>query len=113
MTAAQAAEAYVAAINAADVDALLALFAPGAEMRNPAGTFSNPDELRGFYEGTALAGKTQLTVVAIGEESDTVATAELEATSPLSPEGTPPLRAIDVFTIDAEGRIVDLDITYL
>jgi ketosteroid isomerase-like protein len=112
MSARNAAEAYAAAINAADLDALVGLFAPRAVLRNPAGTFDTPETIRGFYEGVVLAGKTQLTIASLVEESETVARAELDATSPLSEPGTPPMRAIDVFTVDAEGAIVSLDITY-
>lgn len=103
--------AYATAINAADVDALLALFRDDAVLHNPAGTFEGSDAIRGFYESVVLAGKAQLTVRSVTRADDHHVTAELAATSPLGEPGNEVL-AVDDFTLDDDGRIARLDIVY-
>mgnify|MGYP003348982703 FL=1 len=103
-------EAYAAAVNAADLDALVGLFADGAVLVNPVGTFTGPIEIAGFYRDVVLAGQAVITVGALGTVGPTV-TAELLARSPLDPDGEP-LRAIDEFRLDADGRIARLEIRY-
>ncbi len=110
-------DGYVAAINAADPDAVLALFADEAVLVNPAGTFTGPDEITGFYRDVVVAGQAVLTAgaVTVSDEADGSATAvvraEIVATSPLDPDGGQ-LVADDVFHLDAAGRIARLEITY-
>lgn len=107
-------DGYVAAINAADPDAVLALFAEGAVLTNPAGTFTGADEIGGFYRDVVVAGQAVLTAGAVTVEDQiggSVVTAEIVATSPLDPDGGR-LVADDVFRLDADGRIATLDITY-
>ena len=103
--------AYATAINAGDVEALLALFSPDAVVTNPAGTFEGPDRIRGFYEGVVLAGQARLTVRSVRPVDDRHVTAELAATSPLGSPGDE-LVAVDDFHLDDDGRIARLDIVY-
>ena len=105
------AASYAGAINAADLEALLALFAPTAVLRNPFGEFSGIDEIRGFYTGTVLAGQTSLTVRSVERLDPRTVKAVLVASSPLGEPGNE-LLAVDEFQLDADGRIVALDITY-
>lgn len=109
-------EGYVAAINAADADAVVALFADDAVLVNPLGTFTGSDEITGFYRDVVVAGQAVLGVGAVtvddlAEAGATVVRAEVIATSPLDPDGGQ-LVADDVFHLDAAGRIVRLEITY-
>lgn len=103
-------DAYVAAINAADLDGLVGLFAPDAVLVNPVGTFTGTAEIRGFYRDVVLAGQAVLTVGTVDTAGPAV-TAELLARSPLDPDGEP-LRAIDRFRVGADGRITTLEIHY-
>ena len=108
-------EGYVAAINAADAEAVVALFADDAVLVNPLGTFTGSDEITGFYRDGVVAGQAVLGVGAVTvddlAEAATVVRAEVIATSPLDPDGGQ-LVADDVFHLDAAGRIVRLEITY-
>ncbi|HEX7522548.1 MAG TPA: nuclear transport factor 2 family protein [Acidimicrobiia bacterium] len=52
-----AADAYVAAVNARDADALVSLFAPGGVLRHPVGTFETPGAIREFYVGLVFAAR--------------------------------------------------------
>src|SRR5437870_3894466 len=45
----EAAQAYVDAVNAADLDGLLDLFAKDAVLRHPSGVYEGIDALAGFY----------------------------------------------------------------
>ncbi|MFE5283586.1 nuclear transport factor 2 family protein [Nocardia sp. NPDC056611] len=101
---------YVRAVNAADEPALLALFAPGAELRNPRGIFTGHDEIAGFYRDVVFAGRarTEITRVIPGPA---VEVAQLEATSPLGKPGNRTY-AIDVFGLGPDGRITTLEIYY-
>ncbi|MGW2659638.1 nuclear transport factor 2 family protein [Nocardia tengchongensis] len=104
------AEDYVRAVNAADEPALLALFAIGAELRNPRGTFSGHDEIAGFYRNVVFAGRAQTRITRV-IPGPAVEVAQLEATSPLGAPGNRTY-AIDVFTLDPDGRIATLEIYY-
>jgi len=107
-------DGYVAAINAADPDAVLALFADDAVLVNPLGTFTGSDEITGFYRDVVVAGQAVLAIGAVTVDDGIdgpVVRAEVIATSPLDPDGGQ-LVADDDFHLDAAGRIVRLEITY-
>ena len=108
-------EGYVAAINAADPDGVVALFADDAVLVNPLGTFTGSDEITSFYRDVVVAGQAVLGVGAVTvddlAEAATVVRAEVIATSPLDPDGGQ-LVADDAFHLDAAGRITRLEITY-
>ena len=109
-------DGYVAAINAGDADAVVALFADEAVLVNPLGTFTGSDEITGFYRDVVVAGQAVLTigevvVDATDGSAGAVVTAEVVAASPLDPDGGQ-LVADDVFHLDAAGRITRLEITY-
>ena len=102
---------YVDAVNAADGDALLGLFAEDATLLHPLGSFTGHEELRGFYDGVVFQGQAVTTVLSV-EELDDGELALLSATSRVSEPGAKPLFAADVFRLDAEGRITELQIFY-
>lgn len=103
-------DAYVAAVNAADLEALVELFADDAVLENPLGTFTGRVEITGFYRDVVLAGQAVITVGSV-EVAGPVVTAELLARSPLDPDGEP-LRAVDEFRPGPDGRIAHLTIRY-
>jgi steroid delta-isomerase len=105
------ADAYVRAINAGDVDGVVALFAPEAVLRNPAGTFEGLEQIRSFYESVVIAGRARLTVRSVTRNDDGTVTAELVATSPLGEPGNE-INAVDDFVLDDDGHIRALDIVY-
>ena len=102
-------DAYVAAINGHDPEALLTCFADDAVLRHPAGTFSG-DEIAGFYRDVVFAGRTMLTPGAVLVDGPVVMV-ELAAGSALDPDGEH-VHAIDVFKLDPAGRIAELEIYY-
>ncbi len=95
------AERYVAAYNARDAGAILALYAPGATMEDPVGTppARDPEAIRGLYQlGFDMGIEMEL--------DGRVRTAPGHVAFPLrarSASGT--LYAIDVFELDEQGRI--------
>jgi ketosteroid isomerase-like protein len=103
-------DAYVRAVNAADLGALLELFTGDATLVHPIGTFSGAEELRGFYRDVVLAGQAQLSVGDVLAEGK-LAMAELVATSPLDPDAGA-VHAVDVFRVDEQGLIERLEIYY-
>lgn len=102
---------YVDAVNAADGDALLALFAAGAVLHHPLGTYSGHDELRGFYDSVVFQGQAVTTLLSV-EPIEGGELALLSATSKVSEPDAKPLHAADVFRLDADGRITELQIFY-
>jgi predicted SnoaL-like aldol condensation-catalyzing enzyme len=104
-------EQYVDAVNAADGDTLLALFAEGAVLRHPVGTYTGHDELRGFYESVVFQGQAVTTLLSV-EPVDDGELALLSATSRVSEPGAKPLHAADIFRLDDEGLITELQIFY-
>lgn len=107
-----AAERYVTAVNAANGDQLLALFAEQATLLHPTGRYDGHQAIRELYETIVFAGRAQLRPGRLLAEGDT-AMLELFATSPLAEPGSPPLRTLDVFTVDAAGAITELVVYYL
>jgi len=105
------AQQYVDAVNAADGEALLALFADGAVLRHPLGTYTGHDELRGFYDTVVFQGQAVTTVLAVDELPDGEL-ALLSATSKVSEPDAKPLHAADVFRLDGAGLISELQIFY-
>lgn len=103
---------YVDAVNAADGDTLLALFADGAVLRHPLGTFTGHDELRGFYESVVFQGQAVTTLLTCEPLPEGGELALLSATSKVSEPDAKPLHAADVFRLDDEGRITELQIFY-
>ena len=108
--AADAAQAYVEIVRAADMDRLLALFHPEAVVRNQLGTYEGHDQIAGFYRDVVFAGKAQPEIVRLMEVGD-AAMAELAATSPL---GRPDqvAYAVDIFHVDDAGLVTKLDIFF-
>ena len=102
---------YVDAVNAGDGDALLALFADGAVLHHPLGTYTGREELRGFYDSVVFQGQAVTTLLSV----EAIAGGELallSATSRVSEPDAKPLHAADVFRLDADGLITDLQIYY-
>ena len=102
---------YVDAVNAADGDTLLALFADGAVLHHPLGTYTGRDELRGFYDSVVFQGQAVTTLLSV-EAVEDGELALLSATSKVSEADAKPLHAADVFRLDADGRITELQIFY-
>jgi hypothetical protein len=50
------AEKYIDAVNRADIDDLMALFAANATLRHPAGTFVGARQIADFYVSVVFAG---------------------------------------------------------
>jgi len=105
----EAAEAYVQSINAGDLDALIGLFAPEATLMHPFGDYAGHDALREFYGDMVLPAETKLTVHRRLAEG-ALAVIEVSALSPHAPET--PQFAIDLFEVDAEGKITSLCVYY-
>jgi ketosteroid isomerase-like protein len=102
---------YVDAVNAGDGDALLALFAQGAVLRHPLGTYTGHDELRGFYDSVVFQGQAVTTLLSVDDLPDGEL-ALLSATSKVAEPDAKALHAADVFRLDADGRITELQIFY-
>jgi SnoaL-like domain len=106
-----AADAYVAAVNACDADALVALFASGGVLRHPVGTFGTPDAIRDFYVGLVFAAKTAVTVERVeAEPGARTASVELVGHSPMSDDA---LQTVDYLTVDDAGAITELRVELL
>lgn len=103
-------DTYVGAVHARDADALAALFTPDGVLRHPAGTFTGPDEIAGFYRDVVIAGQARITVGAV-LAGDGIVMAELAATSDLAPDAEA-THAVDVFRLGPDGRIAALEIYY-
>ncbi len=103
-------DSYIAAVNSADEDAIAVLLADGAVLRHPFGTYEGVEAILGFYRDVVFAGQAQ-TEITRQATTDGIAWAQIEATSPI---GTPGNRtyAVDVFELDPDGRIRQLEIYY-
>ncbi len=101
-----AGERYVERVNAADLDALVALFADDATVLHPLGAFTGRDAVRDFYATNILPHGPVLTASRWVVDGATCVF-ELAATTP---RGTS--NAIDHCTVDASGRIVRMAIAY-
>jgi hypothetical protein len=100
------AQRYVEAMNAADIDAMMALFAPDAVMRHPSGVYADRDAIRDFFVEIAFGNAARLRSIELLEHAD-MAWLEVEAESSVTPGRQ---RVVDVFRLDERGRITDLGI---
>jgi predicted SnoaL-like aldol condensation-catalyzing enzyme len=105
----QAGLAYVDAINAGDLDALLRLFAGDARLTHPFGVYEGHEELSEFYGDMVIPAETRLTVHRVAAEGR-LAVLEISALSPHAPET--PQYAVDLFEIDDEGKVRELAVYY-
>lgn len=104
-----AAHGYVGAINALDVEQLIELFAADATLVHPFGVFSGHAKLGEFYGGLVIPAKTRLSVTRTVADQNTCVI-EVTGISPQAPDK--PQYAIDVFEVDAHGKITTLTIYY-
>ncbi len=105
----RAAHAYVDGINRKDLDALLALFADDAELLHPYGLFQGRDKLAEFYGGLVMHADTRLTAQREAAEG-AICALEVVGVSPQAPDK--PQYAMDVFEVNAQGKIQSLAIYY-
>jgi uncharacterized protein (TIGR02246 family) len=104
------AEKYVAAVNAADAAALLALFAEDATLTHPVGTDQGHAEIADFHRELLFAAELQVTIIRrIGQ--DNVEVVQLQGTTPLSEDGST-VQTVDIFTLNDQGLVQTLDIYY-
>jgi hypothetical protein len=103
------AERYIDAVNRADIRTLMSLLAPTARLTHPAGTFTDPDGIKTFYETVVFAGKAVTEIEAQFVDGGTQ-NLQIRASTPL---GTPGqyVYAADMFTIH-DDVIERLDIYY-
>lgn len=102
------AEQYIDAVNAADIELLVGLFAEDATVRNPADTYRGRGSIRGFYESVVFAGRA-MTRIERQLTFDEIQVLQISAASPLANQNASPLRAADVFLVHND-RIASLDI---
>ena len=105
-TAAEAAERYVEAMNAGDIEAMMSLFAPDAVMRHPMGVYADAASIRSFFVEVAFGNAARLESVDLLAQGS-MAWLEVEATSTVTPGRQ---RVVDVFRVDDAGRISDLGV---
>lgn len=105
------ARCYVRAVNDADADTLMALFADDAVLHHPTGVYEGSTGIRQFYESLVFAGRAQLTPGRL-LDGDGVAMLELTASSPLD-DHEHVVRTLDVFDVSDQGRITRLAVYYL
>jgi hypothetical protein len=105
----RAAQAYVDAVASDDLDGIVGLFAPGAVLQNQTGRYEGLDAIRGFYD-MIVAARVRPTVERILDDGP-VAVLQMSAVSAL---GDPEQRAhaVDVFTVDDDGKVISLDIYF-
>jgi hypothetical protein len=107
MTALEVAQAYQNHINAGDADALLGLFADGAELLHPVGEFRGVAEIRAFYEAYVLPFHIRMDAMSWVHDEDRCVF-EIEARAE---PGGPATYAIDHMTVEG-GGIVRLAVYY-
>jgi len=100
------AEAYVDAVNAVDLDGLVALFAGAALLEHALGNFEGTEAIRAFYADNVLAFAPQVTSSDWLEQGRTV-TFHLEA----SVDGAVS-QTVDHLTVDAAGLITHLGVGF-
>ncbi|HEY9305261.1 MAG TPA: nuclear transport factor 2 family protein [Mycobacterium sp.] len=103
------AEMYIDAVNRADIDDLMGLFAPTATLAHPSGTFTGADEIANFYKSVVLAGQA-VTEIERQFADQNAQIIQIRATSPLAEPGQY-VYAVDVFTV-RDDRIERLEIYY-
>jgi len=104
-----AAHGYVHAINALDLARLIDLFAVDATLIHPYGVFSGHEKLSEFYGGLVIPAQTRLTITRTVADGNSCVI-EVTGISPQAPDK--PQYAIDVFEVDAQGKITTLTIYY-
>ena len=97
---------YVEAMNAGDIDAMMALFAPGAVMRHPSGIYADAGAIRSFFVEIAFGNSARLRSIEVLERGNKT-WLEVEAESAVTPGRQ---RVVDVFRLDEQGRITDLGV---
>jgi steroid delta-isomerase len=103
-----AANAYIARVNAGDLDGLVALFAPDAVVLAAGGQRrEGAAAIRDFYADTVLVARPHVQAVHFVQQ-DPSCVMELEATTAAAPGAT--ARLVDVLTVGGDGRIVRLAI---
>ena len=103
--------AYVRAINERSRAQLDALFAPDAVLNHPSGSYVGIAAIGEMYETATFPGEPDLRVRRVLIDGSTVMV-EVEArNAPGRPGAT--IRAIDLFELDADGRVKTLDVFYL
>jgi len=100
------AEAYVDAVNAVDLDGLVALFADNALLEHAFGNFEGTDAIRAFHAENVLAFTPQVTSSDWLEQGRTV-TFHLEA----SVDGATS-QTVDHLTVDDAGLIIHLEVGF-
>jgi len=103
------AESYIDAVNRADIEDLMALFAHAATLRHPAGTFVGAHEIANFYRSVVFAGKAVTEIETSFRDGDTQII-QIRASSPLA-QTDQYVYAADIFSIRA-NLIERLDIYY-
>ncbi len=107
MSAAQAAgEAYVKAVNAADLDGVVGLFASEATVFHPLGEFHGREAIREFYATNILAHRPVLSADGwIAEGPRCAFELRAETAGRVS-------HAMDHLTVGGDGRITRMSIAY-
>lgn len=103
------AEKYIDAVNRADIDELMALFAPTATLKHPSGTYVGAENIANFYRTVVFAGQAVTEIETQFSDRDTQII-QIRASSPLAEPGQY-VYAADIFTI-GDDRIERLDIYY-
>ncbi len=103
------AERYVEAVNNADGDALLALFAENATLTHPVGIDQGHSEIADFHADVIFAGQVRMSIVRNIEQGN-IEVAQLEGNSPLNDDTT--IHTVDIFTMNDDGLVQALDIYY-
>ena len=104
------AERYVEAINNADTAALLALFAEDATLTHPVGTDHGHMEIADFHNDVVFAGQLHMTITRRIEQGN-LEVVQLQGTSPLD-EGDRTVHTVDIFELNDDGLVQNLDIYY-
>ena len=101
-------QAYIRALNKSDLDAIVALYAEGAEVEDPVG--SEPKrglaEIRAFYTGSLqlkLQVELEGSIRAVANEAAFAFSVTFEVQGRRTT-----IRPIDLFRFDAQGRIVQM-----
>lgn len=103
-----AVHAYVRALNEGNLDAIMALYAEGAEVEDPVGSTPKRglEEIRAFYAvSTQLKLEVELEgqIRAVGNEAAFAFSVTFEVQGQRTT-----IRPIDLFRFDAQGRIVQM-----
>ena len=101
-----AAQAYIDAVNATDLDKLADLFAAHATVFHPMGTFRGAAAIREFYASSVLAHAPRIVASEWMHDGDHCMF-ELTATT-----GERISNAIDHLTVDDNGKIARMAIAY-